>query len=95
MHTRFKFVSALVFALSVHSAAFAATPTAQDKENASNVHSACAQDAQTAGCSDQAMGRGFLKCLSNYKKANKSFQFTPDCRVAVEKFSSDRKASRQ
>jgi len=94
LKTQFKFISALVIAFSVHSAAFATPPTAQDKADASNINSACAQDATTAGCSSGVVGKGLLKCLHSYKEGNKSFHFSPNCQAAVKQLKSDKQAGK-
>lgn len=94
MKTQLKFVSALIVALGVYSAAFAA-PSAQVKADASNINTACAQEAQATGCSSEVVGKGLLKCMSNYKKANKSFQFSPACKAAVQQLRSDKKAGKE
>lgn len=94
MKNKIKFVSALVIALGIHSAAFANPLTAQDKADATNINTACVQDAATAGCSGEVVGKGLLKCLRNYKKANASFKFTPGCQAALKEFREDRKAGK-
>ena len=57
-----------------------------------NVESACAADAATAGCGTEKVGKGLLKCLHAYKKANKSFKFAPNCKAAMVQLKSDKKA---
>jgi hypothetical protein len=94
MKTQFKFVAAFVFAFGIHSAAFAALATAQDKADASNINTACAQDAKTAGCTGEVVGKGLMKCMRSYKMANKSFQFSPDCKAAMKQLNSDKKAGK-
>ncbi len=93
MKIQYKFALALIIALGCHSVAFAA-PTAQDKADASQINSACAQDAQTAGCSGEVVGKGLLKCLHSYKQANKSYKFSPGCKDAMAKLREDRKAGK-
>lgn len=94
MSTQFKLALAFVTALGIQTTAFAAAPTAQDKADASVINSACTQDAQTAGCSGEIVGKGLLKCLHSYKEANKSFKFTPGCRAAIQQFNSDKKSGK-
>lgn len=94
MSNQFKLALAVVIALGIQSAALAAAPTAQDKADASMINSACTQDAQTAGCSGEVVGKGLLKCLHGYKEANKSFKFSPGCRSAIKQFNSDKKAGK-
>lgn len=57
-----------------------------------NVESACAADAATASCGTEKVGKGLLKCLHAYKKANKAFQFAPSCKAAMAQLRSDKKA---
>jgi hypothetical protein len=93
MKTRLNFILACIAALAFHSIAFAA-PTAEDKADASQINSACAQDAKTAGCSGEVVGKGLLKCLHSYKEANKSYKFSPDCKAAMEKRHQDKEAGK-
>ena len=50
---------------------------------ASNV--ACAQDSKTANCGSQKVGTGLLKCIGEYKKANKNFSVSTACQEATKK----------
>jgi hypothetical protein len=93
MKTQFKFVLAFIVASGIHSVAFA-VPTAEDKADASQINSACAQDAQTAGCSGEVVGKGLLKCLHSYKEANKSYKFSPGCKAAMQKLHQDKEAGK-
>lgn len=95
MRTQLKFVSAFVIAFSICSLAFAATPTAQTKEDLSQANTACAKDAETSGCTGKEMGKGLGKCLHDYKKKTPSFQLSPDCKAAMQKAAGDRKANKQ
>lgn len=92
--SRFAFASALVLSVCIHSSAFAAKPTAQDKADAANINSACTQDAAATGCSGEVVGKGLLKCMHQYKKQNKAFRFSAGCRAAMKQLRSDRKAGR-
>jgi hypothetical protein len=92
MKTSFKLALAIVVALGIHSAAFGAAPTAQEKTDASNINSACFHDAQAAGCAGEVVGKGLLKCLHSYKEANKSFKLSPGCQSAISQFNNDKKA---
>ncbi len=93
MKTQLKFVLAFIVASGIQSVAFAA-PTAEDKADASQINSACTQDAQTAGCSGEVVGKGLLKCLHSYKKANKSYKFSPGCKAAMEKLHQDKEVGK-
>jgi hypothetical protein len=68
---------------------------APGKADKQAVDSACAQDAVTAGCTNQVVGKGLLKCLHAYKKANKSFQFSEACKASMTTLKADRKAKKQ
>jgi hypothetical protein len=72
--------------------------TAQDKADAGQIDSACSQDAQTAGCSGEVVGKGLLKCLHAYRKAqrqaNKGFHFSPGCEAAMHQLHADREAGK-
>lgn len=94
MGNQFKFISIFIFALGVNSAVYAAATTELDKADANQVNSACVQDAQTAGCSGDVVGKGLLRCLHNYKKANQSFKFTPACQSAMKQLHQDKKAGK-
>ena len=94
MKVQMKLVSAFVIALGVHSAAFAAN-TAQDKTDISAINAACTDDAKTAGCPGAVVGKGLVKCLDTYKKANKkSFHLSQGCDTALKQLHSDRKAGK-
>ncbi len=90
-------VLAFTLALSA-SSAFAGAPTATDQTDFSAINSACAQDAQTAGCSGEVVGKGLLKCLGQYKhtqrQTNKSFQYSAGCEAAVHQLRMDKKAGK-
>lgn len=93
MNALIKFISVFVITLGLHSVATAA-PTAADKADARQINAACTQDAQVAGCSGEVVGKGLLKCLHNYKKANKAYKFSPGCKAAVETLHDDKAAGR-
>jgi hypothetical protein len=93
MKNQIKFISAAIVALGFYSAAYAA-PTAQDKADAGNINTACAAEAKTAGCGSEVVGKGLLKCMGAYKKANKSFQYSPACKASIKQLHSDKKAGK-
>ena len=93
MKTQLKVALAIIAVLGFYSVTFAA-PTAEDKADASQINSACTQDAQTAGCSGETVGKGLLKCLHQYKEANKSYKFTPGCKAAIQKLHQDKEAGK-
>ncbi len=94
MKSRFAFASAVVFAFCIQSAAYAAKPTAQDKADATNINSACTQDAAATGCTGMVVGKGLLKCMHQYKKQNKAFKFSAGCKAAMKELRDDKKAGR-
>jgi hypothetical protein len=81
---------AVGFAISA-SPVFAADQAMQ--ADAQGIDSACQADAATAGCGNEVVGKGLLKCLHAYKKANeKTFHFSDSCKAAMKKMHADKKA---
>ncbi len=69
-----------------------ATAHAADvKADAQAVNAACTQDAATAGCGSETVGKGLLKCLHAYHKANKDFKFSEGCKSAMKTLHTDKK----
>lgn len=59
------------------------------------IDAACSAEAQTAGCGDEKVGTGLLKCIHAYKKAHrKDFHLSDACKAAIKKGHEDRKAHR-
>jgi len=53
------------------------------RPEALNVDSACAADAQTAGCGQEKVGTGMLKCIAAYHKNHKKeFKISEACNSA-------------
>ncbi len=92
MKNHLKIISVLVVAFAVHSAAFAES---NRKEDAAKVNTACAKDAQTAGCAGEVVGKGLLKCLKNYKRTDKSFKVSSDCKAAIGQLREDKQGRGQ
>jgi uncharacterized protein YfiM (DUF2279 family) len=67
---------------------------AKIKEDAAQVNTACSADAATAGCGTEVVGKGLLKCLHAYKKANKGFKFSESCKASLKQIHTDRKAEK-
>jgi hypothetical protein len=69
---------------------------AQAKENmsadAQAVDAACTQDAATAGCGNEKVGTGLMKCIHAYKQAHKDFKVSEGCKTAMHKMHDDKKA---
>jgi hypothetical protein len=60
-----------------------------------SVNSACATEAKTASCTNEVVGTGLMKCIHNYKKANrKTFTISPGCKSAMEQLHADKKAGK-
>lgn len=55
------------------------------------VESACTAEASTSGCAGKEVGKGLLKCMHAYKKANKDFKFSDSCKNATKELKHDRK----
>ena len=62
--------------------------------DAQGIDTACTADAATAGCTGEVVGKGLLKCLHAYKKANKTFKFSPGCKAAMQTLHADKKAGK-
>ena len=82
---------AISFVISA-SSAFAADATIQ--ADAQDINKACQADAATAGCGTEVVGKGLLKCLHAYKKANASFKFSDGCKTAMKQMHADKKAGK-
>lgn len=76
-------ILAIFFGLSVASA-----DMKSDKEA---VNAACLQDAATAGCGSEVVGKGLLKCLHTYKKGHKDYKFSDSCKTAMKTLHTDHK----
>ncbi len=64
--------------------------------DAQAIDQACTQDAQTAGCGNEKVGTGLLKCLHAYKKEHKKeFKFSEGCKSAMKTWHEDNKAKRE
>jgi hypothetical protein len=88
-----KSISALFLGLALvlsSVSAHAAPDAAIDADNQA-INSACSADAQTAGCGGEVVGKGLLKCLHAYKKANPKFKFGTECKTAMKKRHADKK----
>ncbi len=79
----------LLFSVSL---AFGADATMSADNSA--INTACASEASTAGCGDEKVGTGLLKCLHTYKKANHSFKFSDACKAAMKQRHADKKAGK-
>lgn len=53
---------------------------------------ACAADVATTGCTGE--GKEKMKCMHEYKKANKDFKFSEGCKMAFKDAREDRKEKR-
>ena len=53
------------------------------------VNSACSAEAQTAGCSNETVGHGLLKCIHAYKQAHPGFKVSDGCRSAMKQLRAD------
>lgn len=76
---------------SLISAASATNPAFQ--ADAQNVNTGCTADATTAGCGNEKVGTGLLKCLHAYKMAHHDFKFSDACKTAMRQLHTDRKAA--
>lgn len=53
-----------------------------EKAEATNI--GCAADAKAANCGDKKVGTGLLKCIGDYRKANKSYKVSDKCAEATK-----------
>lgn len=58
------------------------------------VNTACASDAEKAGCAGKEVGGGLMKCLHAHKKANKDFQISESCKSATKSLRDERKTAK-
>lgn len=49
------------------------------------VKTACAEEAKLAGCGDQTVGTGLLKCFKAYKQQHKDFKPSDSCKDSIKK----------
>ncbi len=55
------------------------------------VNESCKTEATTAGCGDQVVGKGLLRCIRKYKKEHKKeFQISDNCKSAMKQLKEDR-----
>ena len=88
-----KIMLVLITFFSISSPAFAVDATL--KADRSAVNAACTQEAKTAGCGTEVVGKGLLKCIHAYKKNNKkTFMISPGCKTAMEQLHADKKAGK-
>ena len=57
-----------------------------------DVKDACASDVATTGCTGE--GKEKMKCLHDYKKANKDFKFSEGCKSAFHENREEKKQKR-
>lgn len=75
---------------------FAAISNAKENTSADAqaVDNACTQEGTTAGCGNEKVGTGLLKCIHGYKKAHKDFKISEGCHAAMKQMHTDRKAKK-
>ena len=54
------------------------------------VDSACKSDASTAGCGNEQVGTGLMKCIHAYKKAHADFKVSDSCHSAMMTLHADK-----
>jgi hypothetical protein len=69
-----------------------AAPSGSVATDKNAVNSACSTEAATAGCGNETVGHGLIKCIHAYKQAHKDFKLSPGCRSAMKQLRSDAKA---
>ncbi len=68
---------------------------AQMEAQRNAVESACSAEATATGCAGKEVGKGLLKCMHEYKKANKDFKFSDGCKEATKDLKHERKEHRK
>ena len=68
-----------------------ATGKAEIKKDIQAVNVACQEEAKTAGCEGKEVGKGLLKCVREYRKANKDFKVSDGCKDALKDLRAERK----
>jgi hypothetical protein len=86
-------LSAMLATILFSAVSFAA-PSEAVQADKSAVDAACKADATTAGCGTEVVGKGLLKCLWSYKKANKDFKFSDGCKAAMKQLHADKQAGK-
>ncbi|OIR16918.1 hypothetical protein GALL_27390 [mine drainage metagenome] len=92
MTTRAMLAGAIFFATSFSGAAVADTAPSADIQA---VNTACRVDAEMAGCGQEVVGKGMLKCMGSYKKSHQDFKFSPACRSALKQMKAELSADAQ
>ena len=82
------FSSLMLLTLSVAHAAESQMASAQA------TNTTCTQEAETAKCGNDKVGTGLIKCLRDYKKANKDFIITDVCEASLKQLRRDVKAKK-
>jgi hypothetical protein len=85
-------VTLLFFATAVLWAQTSAVPSGSAAVDKNAVNSACSSEAAKAGCGNQTVGHGLLKCIHAYKQAHKDFRISPGCRSAMKQLRGDARA---
>jgi len=89
----FKLALTLITLTTLSQTAFAADATLKADRQA--IDSACTQEAQTAGCGNEVVGKGLLKCIHAYKQKNqKTFTISSGCKTAMAQLRADKKAGK-
>jgi opacity protein-like surface antigen len=63
--------------------------------DAKAINQACQAEAATAGCGQEVVGKGLLKCLGAYRKAHSDFKVSDGCRDAIKQLADDRREHKQ
>jgi len=88
---RTRYTLCAMLLLSATSAMAADAAMTADKQA---VDQACAADAATAGCGGETAGKGLMKCLEKYKKANPSWKESESCTAARKEMHKQAKAEK-
>lgn len=83
-------ILALVLASSVSAFANDTAKKETLKTDRDAVNSSCTAEASTAGCGNEQVGTGLLKCIHTYKQTHKDFKVSEGCKTAMQKLHHDK-----
>jgi len=87
MAIKILFATAVAFSFSIDASA---EQSKLIKEDAQVINAACEPEAAAAGCGQEVVGKGLLKCLHAYKKSHQDFKFSAGCRGAMKRLKEDK-----
>jgi hypothetical protein len=67
----------------------------QLKADRAAVNESCKAEGVTAGCGENKVGTGLLKCIHKYRKEHKEFKVSQVCKASMRKLHLDRRALKE